>query len=413
MTDYEALVKKDDVCTISGAAAMNYRLLKLEFKKSGGEPREWITFWSHFSTIDRDTHMPPETKLQYLFQATAENSEAREAVESVSPSAENYPKVIEYIKSRFGEYEMHVEINVRDALLQNVLQNVRAKEKTSVVKLYDRLETQLRALEILGVARDNFAAMLYPLVESALPEDTLRVWERSQYTASGKGVQDKLTQLMAFLKTEVMGERRVNMAKAAFKIDNNEDAKNDRSNRKPLPKINTESKTPTATDLVNTTQKFWLSGIMEIGCSRYRGDAEETKSRKDLIEASNTHVKEITTLAKSEDWNNIAGEHNPADLPSREVFPGTDNVRRLVEVTTKSGVKRRVVQRLFPLEVPSEDEEQGDGRHKPPAEDVIVREKTPNVEYVPVQEKITLENVWKADETGWSEIQEGKWVGEA
>ncbi|UYV81532.1 hypothetical protein LAZ67_20001463 [Cordylochernes scorpioides] len=253
MTDYEALAEKDDVSTISGTAAMNYRLPKLEFKKFGGEPREWITFWSQFSTIDRDPQMPPETKFQYLFQATAENSEAREAVESFPPSADNYPKVIEYIKSRFIEDEMLVEIYVRD-MLQNVLQNVRAEGKMSVVKLYNRLETQLRALETLGVARDKFAAMLYPLVESALPEDTLRVWERSQYTVSGRGVQDKLTQLMTFLKTEVKGESRVNMAKAAFKIDNNQDAKDDQSNRKSLSKKNTGSKMPTATDLANTTQ---------------------------------------------------------------------------------------------------------------------------------------------------------------
>ncbi|UYV64217.1 hypothetical protein LAZ67_2007061 [Cordylochernes scorpioides] len=251
MTDYEALAEEDDVITstISGTAAMNYRLPKLEFKKFGGEPREWITFWSQFSTIDRDPQMPPETKFQYLFQATAENSEAREAVESFPPSADNYPKVIECIKSRFGEDEMLVEIYVRD-----LLQNVRAEGKMSVVKLYDRLETQLRALETLGVARDKFAAMLYPLVESALPEDTLRVWERSQYTVSGRGVQDKLTQLMTFLKTEVKGESRVNMAKAAFKIDNNQDTKDDRSNRKSLSKKNTGSKMPTATDLANTTQ---------------------------------------------------------------------------------------------------------------------------------------------------------------
>ncbi|UYV73046.1 hypothetical protein LAZ67_10001662, partial [Cordylochernes scorpioides] len=236
MTDYEALAEKDDVSTISGTAAMNYRLPKLEFKKFGGEPREWITFWSQFSTIDRDPQMPPETKFQYLFQATAENSEAREAVESFPPSADNYPKVIEYIKSRFGGDKMLVEIYVRD-----LLQNVRAEGKMSVVKLYDRLET-LRALETLGVARDKFAAMLYPLVESALPEDTLRVWERSQYTVSGRGVQDKLTQLITFLKTEVKGESRVNMAKAAFKIDNNQDAKDDRSNRKSLSKKNTGKK---------------------------------------------------------------------------------------------------------------------------------------------------------------------------
>ncbi|UYV83279.1 hypothetical protein LAZ67_23000393 [Cordylochernes scorpioides] len=289
MTDYEALAEKDDVSTISGTAAMNYRLPKLEFKKFGGEPREWITFWSQFSTIDRDPQMPPETKFQYLFQATAENSEAREAVESFPPSADNYPKVIEYIKSRFGEDEMLVEIYVRD-LLQNVLQNVRAEGKMSVVKLYDRLETQLRALETLGVARDKFAAMLYPLVESALPEDTLRVWERSQYTVRGRGVQDNLTQLMTFLKTEVKGESRVNMAKAAFKIDNNQDAKDDRSNRKSLSKKNTGSKMPTATDLANTTQMrnnciFCGNGHPSQEC--YSGQRMHLPEKKDKAKGKN------------------------------------------------------------------------------------------------------------------------------
>ncbi|UYV61858.1 hypothetical protein LAZ67_1006867 [Cordylochernes scorpioides] len=60
---------------------------------------------------------------------------------------------------------------------------------------------------------------------------------------------------------------------------------------------------------------------MEIRCARYHGDAAEAKSRKDLIEASNTYVKVITTLTKSEDWIHIAGEHNPADLPSRGESP--------------------------------------------------------------------------------------------
>ncbi|UYV70861.1 hypothetical protein LAZ67_8000899 [Cordylochernes scorpioides] len=285
MTDYEALAKKDDDSTISGTAAMNYRLPKLEFKKFGGEPREWITFWSQFSTIDRDPQMPPETKFQYLFQATAENSEAREAVESFPPSADNYPKIIEYIKSRFGEDEMLVEIYVRD-----LPQNVRAEGKMSVVKLYDRLETQLRALETLGVARDKFAAMLYPLVESALPEDTLRVWERSQYTVSGRGVQDKLTQLMTFLKTEVKGESRVNMAKAAFKIDNNQDVKDDRSNRKSLSKKNTGSKMPTATDLANTTQMrnnciFCGKGHPSQEC--YSGQRMHLPEKKDRAKGKN------------------------------------------------------------------------------------------------------------------------------
>ncbi|UYV84016.1 ALDH3A2 [Cordylochernes scorpioides] len=81
-----------------------------------------------------------------------------------------------------------------------------------------------------------------------------------------------------------------------------------------------------------------------------------------------------------------------------KVFPGTDNVRRLVEVKTKSGFMKRAVQRLFPLEVPSEDIEQGDGELKP-AEDEIVREKTSGVESASVQEKTTPVKVYLPCET--------------
>ncbi|UYV68104.1 hypothetical protein LAZ67_5003069 [Cordylochernes scorpioides] len=180
--------------------------------------------------------------------------------------------------------------------------------------------------------------MLYPLVESALPEVTLRVRERSQYTVSGRGVQDKLTQLMTFLKTEVKGESRVNMAKAAFNIDNNQEWKNDRLNRKFLPKKNTER----------------IHQIRMVGGTKMASGKERR-------------------LAYGKDYKGV---------------PGTDNERRLVEVKTEFGVLNRAVQRLFPLEVPSEDVEKGNGGHKP-ADDEIAREKTPSVESVPMQEKTT------------------------
>jgi len=47
------------------------------------------------------------------------------------------------------------------------------------MSIYDKLETQLRALETLGVTTDMCAAMLFPLVESSLPEETLRIWQRT------------------------------------------------------------------------------------------------------------------------------------------------------------------------------------------------------------------------------------------
>ncbi|GIY52759.1 hypothetical protein CEXT_6381 [Caerostris extrusa] len=47
-------------------------------------------------------------------------------------------------------------------------------QKVKLPTLYDRIETQLRALESLGVTTEKYAAMLFPLVESCLSEEVLR-----------------------------------------------------------------------------------------------------------------------------------------------------------------------------------------------------------------------------------------------
>ncbi|KAL0841422.1 hypothetical protein ABMA28_015106 [Loxostege sticticalis] len=67
------------------------------------------------------------------------------------------------------------------------------------------------ALESLGLAQDKFASFLYPLVESALPVEILRAWNRSQFQREKK---DKpLSKLLQFLKLEVESEERIHAAK--------------------------------------------------------------------------------------------------------------------------------------------------------------------------------------------------------
>lgn len=68
-------------------------------------------------------------------------------------------------------------------------------------------------MESLGVTTDKYAAMLYPLVESALSEDVLRAWERTRNQRVQSGEVDQLSLLMAFLQSEVESDVRLKMAK--------------------------------------------------------------------------------------------------------------------------------------------------------------------------------------------------------
>jgi len=100
----------------TAAPKKTYRLPKLEWKKFGGDPKEWLGFWSHFQSIHEDESMAPQDKFQYLIQATLEKSKARAVVESFPPSPENYPKAVDYLKKRFGKDDVLVEVYTRELL---------------------------------------------------------------------------------------------------------------------------------------------------------------------------------------------------------------------------------------------------------------------------------------------------------
>ncbi|GIY22591.1 cytoplasmic aconitate hydratase [Caerostris darwini] len=185
----------------------------------GGEIKDWLPFWGQFSKIDSDPNIDEADKLQYLIQATLPSTRARELVESFPPSKENYHKAIDSLKSRFGQDDLLVEFYVRELLKLTISMNSR-DQKVKLPTLYDRIETQLRALESLGVTTEKYAAMLFPLIESCLSEEVLRAWQRNN-SFNDKKEESRLENLMQFLKNEVEGEERINLAMKGFSVKDN------------------------------------------------------------------------------------------------------------------------------------------------------------------------------------------------
>lgn len=197
----------------------NFKLPKIEFFKFDGNLKNFLSFWGLFKKIHEDPKISEIDKFQYLLQSTLKGSRAREVVESFPVTAENYEQAIDCLRARFGREDVLIEVYVRE-LLSLVLSNVLGQEhKLPIVKLYDRIETQLRSLKMLGVTSDKYASMLYPLVESCLPVDLLRVWERHLNSFSVKSENkdfNKLEILMQFLRNEIEGEEKVNLATSGF-----------------------------------------------------------------------------------------------------------------------------------------------------------------------------------------------------
>ncbi|XP_063630448.1 uncharacterized protein LOC134801785 [Cydia splendana] len=179
------------------------RLPKLELVKFDGNVKSWLSFWGQFKKIHEDTVMDNTDKYQYLLQSMTPNSSARQLVESYPPCAENYSKAVEALKARFARDDILIETYVRGLV---TLMQQRGEPK-QLSNLYDNLQTHLQALETLGVTKDKFASMLFPMIESALPESVLRAWHRSRSESRD------LANLMQFLRQDVESEERIKLAR--------------------------------------------------------------------------------------------------------------------------------------------------------------------------------------------------------
>ncbi|UYV73036.1 K02A2.6-like [Cordylochernes scorpioides] len=198
-----------------------HRLPKLKLPKFGGEAREWLQFWSAFQSVHDDDSISACVKFQYLQNCMIKGSVSEEIFSSFPNSAANYPLAISTLKERFGREDMLVEVYVRD-LIAITLENAHGRNTISFSTVYVRLSSQLRALGSLGVTTDKCAAILYPMVESALPEDLFVAWERTRHhhkpgeDGKHKSSEVLLDKLMEFLKHEVEGSERMRLARQPF-----------------------------------------------------------------------------------------------------------------------------------------------------------------------------------------------------
>ncbi|KAJ8977557.1 hypothetical protein NQ317_019132 [Molorchus minor] len=195
-----------------------FKLPVLEFKKFDGTIKDWLPFWSQFKKIHDDLDLDLSDKVEYLIQATVSGSRARQLVDSFPATGNNYAKILDCLKARFGRDDLQIEV--------------------------------------------YYAAMLFPLIESCFPPDLLRIWQRAPCIdiTEGSGessLENRLKSLMLFLKNEVENEQHISLAVEGFGLGpnkyNREIVKNNKyvnntKNARP-------SSMPTATGLANNTSE--------------------------------------------------------------------------------------------------------------------------------------------------------------
>ncbi|GFS54801.1 DUF1758 domain-containing protein [Trichonephila clavipes] len=196
-----------------------FKLPKLELRKFGGNPKEFLSFWSQFQKFHDDGSIPDEDKM--LVASVEPKSKAERLILCFPATAANYPKAVNQLKERFGREYLLVQIYVRDLLTMVMKNAVSGRAKPDLSRLYDELEGKLRALEGLGRTQEKFGDFLVPLVESCLPEEVLMTWERNRNrhelsdNTAEKNIRS-LENLMTFLRQEVQGEEMVVLSRTGF-----------------------------------------------------------------------------------------------------------------------------------------------------------------------------------------------------
>ncbi len=184
-----------------------FKLPKIQLSKFNGELKDWLGFWAQFKKIDEDPELAASDKFCYLMQSLDQGTEAYELVSAYPQSEENYGEALGALKRRYGNEDLLLQVYIRE-LLALVISNVTAEEKLPLRSLYVKVDSNIRALATLNLAKADPASWLFPLVEAALPEDVLANWQRSQESSSstdlpGQPERNRLERLLKFMSKEV------------------------------------------------------------------------------------------------------------------------------------------------------------------------------------------------------------------
>ncbi|XP_021958596.1 uncharacterized protein LOC110854470 [Folsomia candida] len=156
----------------------NFKLPKIELQKFDGSWKNWLGWWAQYRQIHEDDELQVNVKFQYLIQAIVPGSEAEKVIKIYPRSDQNYPLVVEKLKCRFGDEKILRQIYIRELLGLAINSAADSREDADVEELHDQLEGHLKSLESLGKVSDP-SELIYPLVESSLPQQVLLRWQNS------------------------------------------------------------------------------------------------------------------------------------------------------------------------------------------------------------------------------------------
>ena len=145
------------------------RLPKLELKGFSGDPTTWMSFWDSFSSaVDQNDYLSEVDKFNHL--KTLVHGAAATTIAGLSLTSTNYKVALDLLKGRFANEQVIISLHM-ERLLK--LPSIPSGDITMLRELFDIIESQIRALQALGVESTNYGGKVFLLPKkSTLPETT-------------------------------------------------------------------------------------------------------------------------------------------------------------------------------------------------------------------------------------------------
>ena len=156
------------------------RLPKLNVPTFDGNLIHWKQFWDQFNVVVHNkTSLSDAEKTVYLQNAIKDGA-ARNAIEGLSHSGDNYEEAVKCLKSRYDRPRLIQRTHVQLIVDAPSMKEGSGKELRA---LHDTVQQHVRALKTLGC--DLPGKFITSMIELKLDVDTLFEWQKHSQSSAG------------------------------------------------------------------------------------------------------------------------------------------------------------------------------------------------------------------------------------
>ena len=180
------------------SAKIHVKLPKYDIEKFSGDPTKYLEFKDAFEVaIMRNSSLHDVEKFAYLRSFLA--GDALRLIGGLAVTSENFRAAMQLIEKRFGNKQIIVNSHM-EALIK-VAPVKTADDNKGMRELYDKVETNLRSLEALGIESELYGSLLVPVLKAKIPNEIILLLSRKFTTdAEVWTIRDMMKELKAELE---------------------------------------------------------------------------------------------------------------------------------------------------------------------------------------------------------------------